>query len=234
MVEHQRDYDERRQARREQRLEADDLASQEGDDLEGDEEEDVREEPPRLLEFDAVEERIENEEEEEALLIRGDRAVRGVIGEQGDLAGRLHPDVPAPLIGPLNQDGDGWRDIDRLGAWECALNPFSSLEEVPLIFRVTWGKVVNRVITAILRATDQEEMDRGLKWLLILPAALLRQAQRGGQNGRGRAELAGRFRAASDDDWGYLISDHLSAVRQGKRGKEEADREQEGGKTGDE
>ena len=55
---------------------------------------------------EAVEERVENEEEEEALLIRGDRAVRGVIGEQGDLAGRLHPDVPAPLIGPLNQDGD--------------------------------------------------------------------------------------------------------------------------------
>ena len=139
---------------------------------------DVAAEDHVVVEGGAVDQRVENEEEEEALLIRGDRAVRGVIGEQGDLAGRLHPDVPAPLIGPLNQDGDGWRDIDRLGAWECALNVFSSLEEVPLIFRVTWGKAVNRVITAILRATDQEEMDRGLKWLLILPAALLRQAQR--------------------------------------------------------
>ena len=193
---------------------------------------DVAAEDHVVVEGGAVDQRVENEEEEEALLIRGDRAVRGVIGEQGDLAGRLNPDVPAPLIGPLIQDGDGWRDIDRLGAWECALNVFSSLEEVPLIFRVTWGKAVNRVITAILRATDQEEMDRGLKWLLILPAALLRQAQRGGQNGRGRAELAGRFRAASDDDWGYLITSLLAdKAKEEKRRRTESSIHRRSGKV---
>ena len=58
--------------------------------------------------------------------------------------------------------------------------------------------------------------------VLILPAALLRQAQRGGQNGRGRAELAGRFRAASDDDWGYLITSLLA-----DKGKEEKRRRTE-------
>ena len=56
---------------------------------------DVAAEDHVVVEGGAVDQRVENEEEEEALLIRGDRAVRGVIGEQGDLAGRLHPDVPA-------------------------------------------------------------------------------------------------------------------------------------------
>ena len=49
-------------------------------------------------------------------------------------------------------------------------------------------------------------MDRALKWFLILPAALLRQAKRGSQNGRGRAEVAARFTAVSEDNWGALIT----------------------------
>ena len=68
-----------------------------------------------------------------------------------------------------------------------------------------WGKAVIRVIRAILNASNKEELDRALKWLLVLPAALLRQAKRGGQNGRGRAEVASRFSAVSEDNWGALI-----------------------------
>lgn len=100
------------------------------------------------------------------------------------------------------------------------------MEEVPLAFRVGWGKVVCRVLTAILSATDQEELDRALKWLLILPAAFLRQARRGGQNGRGRAEVAGRFRAASDDNWGFLITTLMAdRVREERRRQTESRRE---------
>ena len=143
---------------------------------------------------------------EEALLNREARRVRGVEDEQRELADRLDPEVPDPLIGPPLLDGDGWREIDRLGAWECALNTFSSMEEVPFAFRVSWGKAVARVLTSILGATSQEDLDRALKWWLIMPAALLRQARRGGQNGRGRAEVAGRFRAVAEDNWDFLIT----------------------------
>ena len=56
-----------------------------------------------------------------------------------------------------------------------------------------------------------------------MPAALLRQARRGGQNGRGRAEVAARFRAAAEGDWGFLIT----SLRR-DRAKEVKRRETEG------
>ena len=62
-----------------------------------------------------------------------------------------------------------------------------------------------------------------MKWLLILPAALLRQARRGGQNGRGRAEVAGRFRAVVDGDWGALITSLMAdKVREERRRRVES------------
>ena len=112
------------------------------------------------------------------------RRVRGAEEEQGDVASRLRPAIPGPCEGEPIVDLDGWREIDRLGAWECEMNIFTSMEEVPWSFRVGWGKAATRVLTAILNAPDQEQLDRALKWWLILPAALLRQARRGGQNGR--------------------------------------------------
>ena len=83
--------------------------------------------------------------------------------KQGDVASRLDPEIPGPRNGAPLVDADGWREIDRLGAWECAMNMFSSMEEVPFCFRVGWGKAVSRVIAAILDATNQEELDRALK-----------------------------------------------------------------------
>ena len=134
------------------------------------------------------------------------RRVRGAEDEQGDVASRLEPTIPGPCEGEPLVDADGWREIDRLSAWECEMNIFTSMEEVPSPFEVGWGKAATRVLTVILNAPDQEELDRALKWWLILPAALLRQARRGGQNGRGRAEVAARFRAAAEGDWGFLIT----------------------------
>ena len=134
------------------------------------------------------------------------RRVRGAEEEQGDVASRLRPAIPGPCEGEPLVDADGWREIDRLSAWECEMNIFTSMEEVPPPFEVGWGKAATRVLTVILNAPDQEQLDRALKWWLILPAALLRQARRGGQNGRGRAEVAARFRAAAEGDWGFLIT----------------------------
>ena len=162
---------------------------------------------------------------EDPLLNRGARIVRGVEEEQGQLADRLNPVVPGPLGGPVLLDGDGWRMIDQLGAWDCALNIFSSMEEIPLAHRVSWGRAMSRVLTSILNASIDEDLDRALKWLLILPAALLRQARRGGQNGRGRAEVAGRFRAVVDGDWGALITSLMAdKVREERRRRVESQR----------
>ena len=111
--------------------------------------------------------------------------MRGVdVGERGDLADRLDPDVPGPLIGPLLLDGSGWGDIDHLGAWDCALNPFTTMSSVPGPVESKWGKIVAKVLRSVLNAPDDESLTRALKWFLILPQSFLRQAKRGGQVGR--------------------------------------------------
>ena len=202
MVDNQRLNDER-QARREQRLEVDDLASQVDEQL-------LLEREDEVVDLEEDEQEVGNEEledelvvhhnlpgdprpnppplgdhlAEEPLLHRGERIVRGGDGEQVELADRLAPEVPGPLEGPVVLDGDGWRTIDLLGAWDCALNIFSSLEDVPYVHRVGWGRAMTKVLTSILSATNQEELDRALKWLLLMPSALLRKARRGGGNGR--------------------------------------------------
>ena len=130
-----------------------------------------------------------------------ERRVRGVAaGERGELAGRLDPQVPGPLLGPLPPDGSGWADIDRLGAWQCALNPFLTMSAVPEPLQTKWGRVVVAVVRSILNAQDETSLDRALKWFLVLPQAFFRQPKRGGQ--AGRSSVAGRFNAAMEGDWG--------------------------------
>ena len=94
--------------------------------------------------------------------------VRGVaVGERGELAARLDPDVPGPLIGPLLLDGSGWMDIDHLGAWDCALNPFTTMSSVPGPVESKWAKVVATVLRSILNSQDEDSLTRALKWFLI-------------------------------------------------------------------
>ena len=65
----------------------------------------------------------------EALLQPVGRRLRGAEAEQGDVASRLDPEIPGPRNGAPLVDADGWREIDRLGAWECAMNMFASMED---------------------------------------------------------------------------------------------------------
>ena len=52
---------------------------------------------------------------------------------------------------------------------------------------------------------DSKEMERGLKWLCLLPQLLLRSARRGGKPGRGN--VARRFSCLSmARDWGALLT----------------------------
>ena len=65
------------------------------------------------------------------LLGQQERRVRGTVtGERGNLAERVDPTVPGPHPTPA-PDASGWSEIDQLGAWQCALNPFNSLDSVP-------------------------------------------------------------------------------------------------------
>ena len=145
------------------------------------------------------------------------------ISNACDLADRLDPDVPGPLLGPLNQDGNGWADIDQLGAWECALNPFTTMLSIPGPLESKWGRVVAAVLRSILNAPDEESLTRALKWFLILPQAFLRQTKRGGQ--AGRSSVAGWFNAAMEDDYSMIL--HLLMI---DRQKEKERRERMRGK----
>ena len=53
----------------------------------------------------------------------------------------LQPFVDAEVPGPVPlaerlQDVEGWGEIDSWGAWECAISPFFTLEEVPGVSQV--------------------------------------------------------------------------------------------------
>ena len=60
------------------------------------------------------------------------------------------------------------------------------MENVPRQHREVWGKAMARVLCRIVGADNSIEMDRALKWFLILIQALFRQARRGGRRGKGR------------------------------------------------
>ena len=185
----------------------------------------------------------EDEEEQEVrpavvqpagpILVPQGRRVRGVpAGERGELADRLDPEVPGPLIGPLPLAGTGWEDIDRLGAWECALNPFLSMSTVPGPVQTKWARVMATILRAILNAQDETSLTRALKWFLLAPQAFLRQAKRGSE--AGRSYVAGRFNSAMEDDWGSVLrllmvdrerEEERKRRRKGARRKEKSETE---------
>ena len=49
-----------------------------------------------------------------------------------------------------------------------------------------WAAAVAKVLRAVQSVDDGLELERGLKWFLILPKAVFRQAQRGGKAGKGQ------------------------------------------------
>ena len=85
---------------------------------------------------------------------------------------RVDPVVPGPL-GQVRQDDDGWGEIDKLGAWDCALSPFPAIEEIPTQHREAWALAMAKVHRKIWEVQeDGEELDRALKWWFFLPQGL--------------------------------------------------------------
>ena len=125
--------------------------------------------------------------------------------ERGALAGWLDPVIPeAGLVTEPSQDG--WTDIDGVGGWDSYLCEFSVMEYVPYqhkeVWCWAWGEVLRRIREA---EVESKEMERGLKWLCLLPQLLLRSARRGGKPGRGN--VARRFSCLSvGRDWGALLT----------------------------
>ena len=116
----------------------------------------------------------------------------------------LDPDIPQPVAGPLPQDGEGWVEIDRLGGWDYASPIILPMEEVPGPYRKAWSTAFITVIRRVLQAGTEEELTRGLKWLLALAKLLLREPRRGGK-GKGTGEVAARFTAVREGNWGHLF-----------------------------
>ena len=101
---------------------------------------------------------------------------------------------------------DGWTDIDGVGGWDSFLCEFSVLQYVPKqhreVWAWAWGEVLRRIKDA---QAESKEMERGLKWLCMLPQLLLRTSRRGGDTGRGN--VARRFSCLSlNRDWGALLT----------------------------
>ena len=137
---------------------------------------------------------------------------------QFDLGPFLDPVVPGPLPEEERlQDVEGWGSIDGWGAWDCAISHTMPLEEVPGPYKVAWSRALAKVLGQIVAAQTPAETDRALKWLLVLPSALLREPKRGGQRGQGSGEVARRFEAVRTGDWGTL----LSLLKQDDKAEEE-------------
>ena len=146
-----------------------------------------------------------------------------------DLSGRVNPVIPGPLD-QIRQDEEGWGEIDRLGAWDCALSPFQAIEEVPAQHREVWALAMDRVHRRVWEAQeDCEELDRALKWWFFLPQALCRRAQRGGRAGIG--QIKKRFNSVVKGDYGELVQLWLrdmeivrnKEIRKSSRGKPASD-----------
>ena len=127
-------------------------------------------------------------------------------GEQGNLRDWLDPVVPGPVPGLPPEDADGWSRIDQVGAWDCALCQFRTLEEVPPPYRQKWTRALSTILRRILAAQSEEELNRGLKWFLISAQVFFREPKRGGKKGQSNGHLAARFDCVMRGDWGSLLT----------------------------
>ena len=69
----------------------------------------------------------------------GDQGLEAV--EQFMLQGREDPDVPGPSY-RVTKESLGLGEIDRIGAWDCSLSIFPSLEDIPSQHREQWGRAM--------------------------------------------------------------------------------------------
>ena len=136
-----------------------------------------------------------------------ERVARVTIEEGSEyrvnITDRWKPVIPNPSVVIQGTDSDGWCYIDLLGAWDCMLTSFGVMEEVPFQHQEVWVEAWSEILRRWKSSNTDSETTRALKWLCVLPQALLRSAHRGGESGRGL--VAQRFNSLVRGDWGSLI-----------------------------
>ena len=124
--------------------------------------------------------------------------------DQVPLADWIYPPVPGPHPGPVIEDALGWNMIDLWGVWDCVLCEFPTMHNIPRVYREGWASAMEKILRVIESAEEGLELERGLKWFLILPKALFRQGRRGGKAGKGL--VARRMNLLVREDWGGLLT----------------------------
>ena len=119
-------------------------------------------------------------------------------------AARRAPDLPGARANPPTA---GFGVIDGRGAAWCALTPswLPMLERIPSALREHWAQAQDFVFRAFNDATDELDLERALKWILLLPRILLRTAPRGGA--AGDRVLRRRFALFAAREFGVLLAD---------------------------
>ena len=111
------------------------------------------------------------------------------------------PVVPGARDQEIVGEVSGWNKIDSLDAWDCFLSCFDPLDDVPSQHIATWVECWDIILTEINEAErDSLDMEKDLKWFLLLPQALIRRPRRGGE--AGRIAVAQQFNALINEDWG--------------------------------
>ena len=106
-----------------------------------------------------------------------------------------------PPAGAPRDDADGWGAIDSVDVVDCAVSVFPMAQDLGGRDQ-EWVIAVGDAL-ALWERGDERNVERGLKWFLILPQLLLRKPPRGGKRGRG--ELNSRFRAWRERRMGDLL-----------------------------
>ena len=180
----------------------DHVAVEEGDDEDGggDEGENVQGGDGRDPAEEAEQEDDDDAHQQLQMLIRGN--------ERFDLRPFINPHIPIPIPGHPPVDAEGWSQIDTWNIWSCAVTCSQLLEDVPAAYRKAWSSALSTILTRVNQATaggQEDQIDRALKWLLVLPKLLLRKPRRGGQRGQGSGQISSRFEAVRERNWGSLL-----------------------------
>jgi len=121
--------------------------------------------------------------------------------------------MPATTAAP---ESNGWKDIDEVTVWECALNTMPLLRELRgRRLQEGWTKVYGDAIRQALSAIrndDDVARDRALKWFLVLPQ-LITRSRFGPGHARTVKQVLKRLEAWERHDFRGLLS-HWQRDRQ--------------------
>lgn len=109
---------------------------------------------------------------------------------------------------------DDWHQIDLLSVNECLLSIGPTLKEVPLQHKYQFAKAMETCFKRFQRASEQQnskDIERALKWFLVLPHMLLSTPTRGGK--AGTQIIKRRFDCVVSEKFGRLI-EHFQQDRE--------------------